>query len=86
MASPAMSTSLASLPPLPSPSAADYSERLSKRVLSSLRSLNESLGEVRRSVQKIDAVANSRQLRSAAAAQEPRSPPSATAAATSEAC
>ena len=43
-----------------SQSASDYTERLSRKVLSSLKSLNESLGEVRRSVQKIDAVANAR--------------------------
>lgn len=38
----------------------DFSERLSRKVLASLRSLNASLGEVRLSVSKIDSIAHAR--------------------------
>jgi hypothetical protein len=38
----------------------DFSERLSRKVLASLRSLNQSLGEVRSSVAKIDSIAHQR--------------------------
>ena len=41
------------------PSDADFSEKLSMKVLNSLRSLNTSLGEVRDSVAKIDLIAHS---------------------------
>ena len=41
------------------PSDSDFSEKLSMKVLNSLRSLNSSLGEVRDSVAKIDLIAHS---------------------------
>jgi hypothetical protein len=46
----------------------EYGERLSRKVLASLKSLNESLGEVRRSVAKIDSIANTRLSLAASAA------------------
>lgn len=52
-----MLTTTAAPPPTPG-TTTDYSERLSRKVLASLKTLNESLVEVRRSVAKIDTIAN----------------------------
>lgn len=55
----------------------DFTERLSRKVLASLRSLNESLGEVRQSVAKIDHIAHQRLGLALPAAQPPQLPASA---------
>lgn len=49
----------------------DFGERLSRKVLASLRSLNASLGEVRVSVAKIDSIAHQRLTISSSAAGSP---------------